>query len=100
MNSKDQEILDLKFKGIQLQIESFADVHEEMHKSIDLKLTQILEQTLKTNGRVSDLEKWKSEHELATEKNLLEYNFVKRYPKLMLIAFVMMIILTIINIAK
>jgi len=100
MNAKDQEILDLKFKSIQLQIESFAEVHEEINRSIDSKLSQILEQTIKTNGRVTALEKWKSEHELVTEKNLLEYNFIKKYPKLMLIAFVAMIILTIVNIAK
>jgi len=100
MEQNNQESLALQIKAIQIHLEAQGEVHNQMHKVIDLKLTQILEQTTKTNGRVNELERWKTEHELNTEKNLLEYNFIKKYPKLMLLVFVAMIILTIINTIK
>lgn len=100
MNAKDEQIINLQFDAIKELLKSQAETHAETHKNLDTKLTQILEQTTKTNGRVNKIEEWKSDHELSTADQLLEYNFIKKYPKVMLIVFAAMVILTIINIVK
>lgn len=100
MNVQDQKILDLKFKRLYDKIESNNEMNIVILNEIKNDVQRTLEQTKKTNGRVTALEDWKSEHELSSEKNLLEYNFMKKYPRLMLIVFACMVLLTIINIIK
>lgn len=100
MDALDQEIQDLKFKMIYDKLESNNEKNLIILNEIKSDVQRTLEQTKKTNGRVTALECWKSEHELSSEKNLLEYNFMKKYPKLMFTLFVAMVLLTIINIIK
>lgn len=61
-------------------------------ESQNIILTQILEQVKKTNGRVGKLEEWRHEHELETAEELMEYKFLKKYPRLTIILLIVMII--------
>ena len=59
------------------------------------KLDQILEEVIKINNRIDGINTWRHEHELETKDKeakmnveLLEYKFLKKYPKLIIIILV------------
>jgi hypothetical protein len=95
MERNDNGIIDL-----QIQLAKFAaslntmmQVNEQQHLMITQRLDNILEQTKRTNGRVTKLEEWKES--LNTE--LIEYRFAKRYPKIALGAIVVTAAIALLN---
>lgn len=66
----------------------------------NLLLSQILEQVKRTNGRVTKLEEWRHTHELNTAEDLMEYRFMKKYPRYTIIMVALLVILTILSILK
>lgn len=63
-------------------------------------LSQILEQVKRTNGRVTKLEEWRHDHELETADDLMEYRFLKKYPRYTLLLIVIVAVLTLISLIK
>jgi len=62
---------------------------DEHFKNINVCLERIEKQTTKTSNRVTDL-----------EKDLLEYKFVKKYPKLIILVITVLVIGTVIGAVK
>ena len=92
---KDNGIIDLQIKLAKLSasLGTLLQVNEQQHLMITQRLDNILEQTKKTNGRVTKLEEWKSN----LNDELLEYKFIKRYPKLSILVVSITAIITILN---
>lgn len=95
MDARENEVLDLKFRGVQAQFEAQSELLNQQFMRLDEKISQTLEQAKKTNGRVNELEMWKNEHLIDTEKELLEYKFLKKYPKFTLIGIFILILIAI-----
>jgi hypothetical protein len=47
----------LRIRGVEQHVKAFMEIHEQATKFQNAKLERILEQTIKTNGRVTDLER-------------------------------------------
>lgn len=84
MTQPEKDLIDEKFRGIA----SLMNAHFE---NVDEKLERIENQTVKTNGRVTELEKKELIHlaecpampEIqAIKDDLAEYRFFKKYPKI------------------
>ncbi len=92
---KDNGIIDLQIQLAKLSasLGTLLQVNEQQHLMITQRLDNILEQTKKTNGRVTKLEEWKSN----LNDELLEYKFIKRYPKLSILVVSITAIITILN---
>jgi hypothetical protein len=52
-----EENIGLKIKGVESHVSALIEIQEQANRFQNEKLHQILEQTLKTNGRVTALEK-------------------------------------------
>lgn len=68
--------------------------------SQSLILSQILEQVKHTNERVSKLEEWRLSHEINTANELMEYRFLKKYPRYMLLVITIMAGLAVLSFIK
>lgn len=92
---KDNGIIDLQIQLAKLSasLGTLLQVNEQQHLMITQRLDNILEQAKKTNGRVTKLEEWKSN----LNDELLEYKFIKRYPKLSILVVSITAIITILN---
>jgi hypothetical protein len=115
-SDKYKDLYAEKFRGLHIQIQTeFSTVHSRLNKQ-DEKLDKIETQVLKTNGRVTDIEKREITHELTCpvlpkmnplinkvqkdvddlQKELTGYKAWKRFPKIafamVAIGLVMMII--------
>jgi len=92
---KDNGIIDLQIQLAKLSasLGTLLQVNEQQHLMITQRLDNILEQTKKTNGRVTKLEEWKSN----LNDELLEYKFIKRYPRLSILVVSITAIITILN---
>jgi len=92
---KDNGIIDLQIQLAKLSssLGTLLQVNEQQHLMITQRLDSILEQAKKTNGRVTKLEEWKSN----LNDELLEYKFIKRYPKLSILVVSITAIITILN---
>lgn len=83
MNPVDKELIEEKFKNVYLSI-------EKNHNETTILLEKILEQTLKTNGRVTEIE----DHYVVKEDFLKErkethfFRTLTKYPKLTLFAVI------------
>ena len=83
--------LESKFEGLTKHLNAeFINIHNTLDK--------IEEQTTKTNGRVSELETEMIKHPLecakAREEDLMEYRMIKKYPKIFVFLFVVLIGIT------
>ena len=104
MSKQEIELMDEKFKGLTtLMNAQFTNIHE--------RLDEIKEQTLKTNGRVTELEKLSNLHTLSIntqqmncpntkkienmETNMQDVNFFIRHPKLFIAGMAIVVFLTI-----
>ena len=54
-----KELFEVKISGVYALIQGNADIQNEVNKNILATLARIETQTIKTNGRVTDLENWK-----------------------------------------
>lgn len=88
-----EKLLDEKLKGLHIEMQAeFTIVKSELSK--------IKDQTIKTNGRVTELEKNELHHPINCpirvrvediDKDLTEYRMIKRYPKLALFVLIAVI---------
>ena len=94
--------LEEKFKGLT----SLMNAHND---NVLDRLEAIEEQTKKTNGRVSELERKETSHVIncpqtpkiqKIEEELLEYKIIKKYPKLFVIGSVCFALISIILVIK
>jgi len=51
-----EEMISLKIKGVETHVKALIELHDQATKFQNEKLEMILEQTLKTNGRVTNAE--------------------------------------------
>lgn len=94
VNDPDYRLyLDERFSGI-------GKLVNAQFKSLDDRLERIEQQTTKTNGRVSALEKALPQHEIecsakkevdVIQKDLEEYHMIKKYPKLIILLLVVLV---------
>lgn len=117
MSSKDiivlKELFEEKFKGLHLQMDTEFALLNERINSTNTILERVEQQTIRTNGRVTALEEKVSKVTTAEtlhivncpnteeikklKENQLEYNFIKKYPKLTIGAIAIIVILFIIG---
>ncbi len=57
MQKAERELIDEKFKGVIAMIKTNNDVFDLYHKELLVSQKKILDQTIITNGRVTNLEK-------------------------------------------
>jgi hypothetical protein len=96
MTKDEKSLIEEKFKGLTtLMNAQFTNVHERLDK--------IETQTTKTNGRVTELEKKELVHIIECpqtpkieqiNKDLNDYRFIIKHPKLIVAGIVMLILLT------
>ena len=96
MTKPEIDLIDEKFKGLTtLMNAQFQNIHE--------RLDEIKEQTTKTNGRVTQLEKQDLTHVLRCpqtakidqiNKDLEDYRFIIKYPKVFIAGLVVVVLLT------
>src|SRR3972149_11434315 len=94
--------LEEKFEGLAKHINAqFVNVHDKLD-NLDQKTGRVEKQTIKTNGRVTQLEIDSANHVIncpvapkidKIEEDLMEYRMAKKYPKIMIGIIVIFVLL-------
>lgn len=91
---KSDSVIDLKLTALHAELKAGIDIQANNIVEMNKKLDRILEQTTKTNGRVTNLEIANASHFSDCpqakriddmEKGLLDYNFFQKHPKTFLV---------------